>query len=356
VKTGSRTYKNLVATCLKENNSIPSKPMKKTKDFKFPARCSKKDEFVRTTCMKLMDNVLSRISEYAHEWKHLDDDKKHKLALFKANFAVDYFCSNVVTICDAIYKNYKEDANGDTIKIGRKLYDQREEWFEADPSYSIFKKDSMNSSYDTAVSEAIQVFKGMVGAFKHIQQSEYPNPSKAELYMVTRKTIDKFTSYYPSGYGMYRFANMHNFEWMLPSANAHANAHANAKPTMIEIKDTRCPCSCICNSLLFLTLLLVSGIPSKYLYFIAQKPKKQIKQTHWAASIECENLIKLDFGIYNEYDLDEFPLNSMVTFDKFTNEIVYYYNRNFNNTYTGASEIKQEILSMFSFKLQDIYL
>jgi len=307
--------------------------------IQFPTKCTNTDTdaFVRSTCEKLMESVLLKISEYKKEWKTLDNKKKNKLALFKANFAVDYFCSNVIAFCDSVYKNYKETDT--VVQIGNKLYKNRELWMDANSSYSVFK--NMNDSYDKSLEDAMRIFNNMVQEFKLQNQ----NPNRSELYIIAHRIINAYSSYYPSGYGMYRLAKMQNFKYTTNPIDLSRD----------QIKESKCPCSCICNSLLFLTLLLVNGVKSKYLYFVSQKHKSHAvyntKQTHWAARVLCENLFKIDFNLIHDFDSSEYPLNSMVTFDKFTSEFISYYLRNLD---TKKRFVKRDIIDTFWNRLDNL--
>ena len=192
-------------------------------------------------------------------------------------------------------------------------------------------------------------FKEIVKTYFSHDLTDETKKTKA-LYTASRNTIYEYTTYYPSGYGMYRFVYMHNFKYVSQNSQDSVDQMISAKSI---IKENKCPCACICNSLLFLSLLLVAGVPSKNLIFVGQTKKNIVtsqKQTHWAASLVCEKLIKLDFGTFDEFSSNEHPLNSMVTFEKFTHEIIIYYFARLNT----SDKVKKAILTDFHLKLQEL--
>lgn len=282
------------------------------KSRKLKAACDAKGIDEEKT-IALNAKVMDALSRLHDDWVERGDI----FALLEANYLVDYYCTFVANACDGEIaydrKNDAMDKHVKSIAIRRRLH-----WKVKDDTHDVFRR-------------RMTYWNGFEKIRKHIfaLRNEVAESLKAgirgtgwrtrtilkvadgvdidELLRCVKRAIDADATYFASGWGMYRFANLNNYT------------------------EKKKPCSCICRSLLILSLLYMCGVPSERLFahFQKREGKKTRRFTHWAVS--CEDTAALVKKYANRLkhlvSAEERRFNTSEAFAAFTRDIVFYYLR-----------------------------
>lgn len=241
---------------------------------------------------------------------------KDMYALMKANYLIDFYCSNLVSTCDdndpdhnilswiSEAKTYDQMIGDISYRDGLKKVSK----FVGDLVSTIAKRIERYAKVSTG--EKLVTYKGKKPIFDWKTMVEVMDTSA--LIKLINDEIKSAQEYYASGWGMYRLINMKIF-------------------TEDKKEINRKPCSCICNSLLAITILCALGFPREHVYVQGQKIKAitRKKQTHWAMA--CQNPVKTAFhNIGNDPDMKtvfQRKADSSQAFAAFTRDIIHFYDR-----------------------------
>jgi len=124
-------------------------------------------------------------------------------------------------------------------------------------------------------------------------------------------------SYYASGWGMFRYFNL---------------AQIDKDPSNNYIARNQNSCSCICNSLLFITILLITGYNSKNIFARLDTVKgHEHKATHWGVDL-CYNMTSLlkSTESFLRSESANVSIGKKCVYDKdiykrYTSDIIHYY-------------------------------
>jgi hypothetical protein len=324
------------------NISCPTKPNKLTPDMS-------------KTIEQLAETMTKKVCELADAWKAGSDP----YALFKANFTVDFYCSHLLAICNPVFSKYYEPDESGLLVQGSPTLKQfwassRSHSNTAHDSHIVWKEGALEKSYEEALKTSLDAFevirndtiKNVFGEkkissvkvllSKIFRKSDKPNISKnkktwfkmtpQQIVTGVESALTKSTKYYRGGWGMFQLAHMVNF--------------------MEHTRVKECPCSCICRSLLFLSVLATCGYPAKDLWITMQSfSETNTRGTHWAA--RCENPRTMIYGDYNLIKKNSakttyYRANTAKAMQKFTSNVLFYYIVAINST-RNILDINQKI-------------
>ena len=263
--------------------------------------------------------ILARLQSYHNDWISGADP----LALFKANFAVDYFGSQLLTACNpsmsgaSVSKTdgrpqgtYKDaafpwaGATGDQSKI---VY-----------TFDIYK--DLNVDYMSALRTALtclqELYTSMINKCSY-HKALWGVLLPEDMRNIATKVLNDKTIYNANVHGVYRMTNLYPFNYPVESLNAD-----------IHVVTGKYPVNCITRSLISLTLLLLGGVDVKTLRVIGQKNSKHTsrQQTHWAATCTIDDGLTFDMDVINTMNTRRsIPFDTTVAFSKYTRDIVHYY-------------------------------
>ena len=250
----------------------------------------------------------AKLTEYHRDWMSGADP----LALFKANFAVDYFATQVMTSCNSDFDNVSvSDINNKP--QGAHYKDTIFQW---DGSYSFELFKTLEVDYATALQKGLD----FVQELYHDLESKCVRFAMGGMLLpeyMTRlvtEVLNAKTVYNANAYSIYRTVNMYATDYPIPVNNP-----------VFKVIRNKFPINCITRSLLTITLLLLGGIERQALQVVTQKKTSNpLQQTHWASACSLDNIV-IDLDVHENMEQRRIPLDSTVTFSKYTREMIYYY-------------------------------
>ena len=154
-------------------------------------------------------------------------------------------------------------------------------------------------------------------------------------------------SYYASGWGMFRYFNL---------------AQIDKDPSNNYIARNQNSCSCICNSLLFITILLITGYNSKNIFARLDTVKgHEHKATHWGVDL-CYNMTSLlkSTESFLRSESANVSIGKKCVYDKdiykrYTSDIIHYYDLAAYNIHKNSPEYAffGKMLEMFSDSIEE---
>uniref|UniRef100_A0A6C0JEL1 Uncharacterized protein n=1 Tax=viral metagenome TaxID=1070528 RepID=A0A6C0JEL1_9ZZZZ len=161
--------------------------------------------------------------------------------------------------------------------------------------------------------------------------------------------IERGLKAHASGWGMFRYFNNSQIKKDDPYKALPGNS-----------------CSCICNSLLFITILLLTGYESKCIFArMDRDDRDQVygRATHWGVDLQCHDMT--DTLTESFYKCGLIRLGNLCTIDKnifnrYTSDIIYYYKNaietriatGLDNTNKNPNYILKAILQHFKDNIQ----
>jgi hypothetical protein len=260
-------------------------------------------------------HVLGCLAKLHEEWQ----TGTNPFALIEASYLVDYYCSQVVIFGDPFEKSVKTAAD---LPAAADLERRRMRWANGMYTYEFFK--SHPADYVKGLKRVKEIIADMVVDVKRsvpaplreaMESGRWHMINVSTLFSHIQTAMTQRVHYYASVWGMYRLINMHAVD-----------------PKKKTLGD-KLPCSCICKSLLFSSILLFLGYPREKVYTLLQVDKEMWKQrkkpSHWAVAVSCENLASKMKKQWNAVaklqDLGEIGVGSSQAFVSFTRDIIYYY-------------------------------
>lgn len=258
-------------------------------------------------------------------------------ALLEANYLVDYYCTYVANACDgeiAYDRAASMSKDVQAIAVRRKLH-----WRVKEDTHDVFRRrmsywngfEKIRARIFALRNAALEDLgaRGLGRGWRTRAVVE-ARASVEDLISAVKRAIDAESQYFASGWGMYRFENLNNYA-------------------------ARRPCSCICRSLLILSLLYMCGVPRERLFAHFQKPegKKTRRFTHWA--VACEDTAALVKKYANRLkhlvSAEDRRFNTSEGFAAFTRDIVFYYLRAVREfEYSSAEDKKARRRALMVFK------
>ena len=296
-----------------KKNSRTNTPLQD--NIEFPI-CKQNGWFDTPSINAHLKSIIKCLDELHHEWitnNNID-------ALIEANYLTDYYCSNILIACDPneITIPSKKQPEYDIFKLKRKM-----EWTD-NVSFDVFKD---KISYKTGLTKVMNEINALVTLSIHfikkdglniriknniIDWTSLQTATVKKIHFCVNFALSKRTTYLASGLGLYRLVNIHNN----------------------ETDSENLPCSCICNSLLFIAIIIKLGFPPNKAFIHLQATENAFenrkKQTHWAVS--CEDISSKI--MHNYFVIDDKPgyfsihnvnIASSLGFSKYTRDIIIFY-------------------------------
>jgi hypothetical protein len=253
----------------KTGRCIKDPKLEKDSKVKISSNPVNMQQLENLTCSNVMANpeslnalVIRKIRTLHDQWVQ----GKNMYALLEANYLIDYYCSHVLILCES--SNPLEDRKiiwqGNTI-----TYDQFKHMPKYEEGFQKVKQ-FINSLVFTVLDDL-----RLIGVVSKSHLLDWKKVVKtvhvAKILKSIKTTVKGFHKYYASGWGMYRLLNMKTFL---------------DKAEVVEH-----PCSCICVSLLYITILCQMGFPREHIFTHGQTVDAKLKRklTHWA--ISCRDIL-----------------------------------------------------------------
>jgi hypothetical protein len=291
--------------------------------------------------MKFNKLIMKRIARLHDNWVQQTDVS----ALLKANYLIDYYCSNLMRACTML--------NDDECKVIFRVDDTRRKGV-----YEVFNKTIL--PYEQGLNEAQNIVRTIAKTVvrlirKGLRQSKQTDSHKyftgtrvnnwdevltfislAGLLALINKEVQHYTKYASLGMGMYRLINMK----MLVDGSYGD-----------QIPDKR-PCNCICNALLIILVLKEMHYPTQHIFTVPQIQNLKEKVERWThLSTVCKHpyrdiLVSRDKK-YDFITMDEIEIVSTYGFLLYTRDIVWYYDVFIKNgdCKVGNLEIRRKALT-----------
>ena len=239
-------------------------------------------------------------------------------SLIEANYFIDYYCTSIARMCmkEDEWKKTKISWASDTI-----TYDKFKGFVSYQDGLTATKKlltDIVNETlYLCKIHLPLTMQKSIQKTGNVIEN--WPEFLKYvpinTILRYIQNTMNTHVSYYASGWGMYRLINMYLLK---------------GEEQMVQK-----PCSCICVSLIYISVMGILGFPKKFLYTHTQANKNSYnyrkKLTHW--SVACENPftgIKSKINNVMTSDVISIEDKNMGTtegFALYTRDVIFYYSQ-----------------------------
>jgi hypothetical protein len=182
-----------------------------------------------------------------------------------------------------------------------------------------------------------------------------------DLGITLEAIIRENSPYNPGSWGMFRLFNFTTIKQFEGVSKLFAS------------KDKAC--SCICNSLIFITILLITGYPRDCIFARMDRDKKEKhmpaeRPTHWGVDIKCTqpatgcSYIPIQFYNCDLSTMGEICAIDKNIFNRYTTDILYYYKESvrfrINKAGLGSSgedwtknHVLESIISIFERKIKE---
>jgi hypothetical protein len=177
-----------------------------------------------------------------------------------------------------------------------------------------------------------------------------------DVGIILETIIRENSPYNPGSWGMFRlfnFTTIKQFEGM---------------SKLFASKDKAC--SCICNSLIFITILLITGYPRDCIFARMDRDKKEKhmpaeRPTHWGVDIKCTqpgSYIPIHFYNCDLSKMGEICAIDKNIFNRYTTDILYYYKESVRFRINKAglvskdftkNHVLESIISTFERKIKE---
>ena len=270
---------------------------------------------VKSHMLELNSKVLDHIVILHDKWVKGAD----VYALMEANYLIDFYCTHVVFACqssDTKKTRILWEENMITYDQLIKNLKYSEGLEKAKDLMKSFVKDIANDIkkyLSTAMNKKNVPFQKHGGIITFDWYKVIQVMNTQTLTQFIRQRLEYIQHYYASGWGMYRLINMKYF--------AAGERYINGVR----------PCSCICNSLMSITVLAALGFPREHIYVEGQKPPhtSRDKQTHWAMA--CVDPLTKSLNNIGHHDQLHVVFNKKVETSKafavYTRDIIHFYDR-----------------------------
>lgn len=316
----------------------------------------------------------------------------HPLALIYANLYVDFICSKLILLCSEygylskIEEYSMKKKNNDIVipiedrEVIRHIENSQIKWVDKQKEPQIYWENTdLNTNRKNVLNELFRIKKSFASLLfeKYIHQYNIKNYSNLDsknskfrkirqiliepflkrqsgsineellttewdweyiLKIVSLKevgnaltlAIDMSSSYYASGWGMFRYFNL---------------VQIDKDPGNNYIARNQNSCSCICNSLLFITILLITGYNSKNIFARLDTVKgHEHKATHWGVDL-CYNMTSLfqsteSFlkGVSADISIGKKCVYDKNIYKRYTSDIIHYYDLASYTIYKNSPE------------------